>query len=44
MHIIPHTCWAMNVCELTFSIVTLGQEPVSQDEEHEGCYDEFEKV
>jgi hypothetical protein len=20
MHIIPHTCWAMNVCELTLAI------------------------
>jgi hypothetical protein len=31
----------MNVCELTLVELTPGQEQVSQDEEHEGCYYEF---
>jgi hypothetical protein len=34
----------MNVCELTLAIFTLGQEQLLQDEEHKGCYDEFEEV
>jgi hypothetical protein len=32
----------MNVCELTLAVLTpLGQEQVPQDEEPEGCRDEF---
>jgi hypothetical protein len=32
----------MNVCELTLAVLTTpGQEQVPQDEEHEGCRDEF---
>jgi hypothetical protein len=31
----------MNVCEHTLAKLTPGQEQVLQDEEHEGCYDEF---
>jgi hypothetical protein len=32
----------MNVCELSLALLTpLGQEQVPQDEEHEGCRDEF---
>jgi hypothetical protein len=31
----------MNVCDLTLAKLTPGQEQVPQDEEHEGCYDEF---
>jgi hypothetical protein len=33
----------MNVCELTLAVLSspLGQEYVPQDEEHEGCRDEF---
>jgi hypothetical protein len=34
----------MNVCELTLAKLTLGQEQVSQNEENEGCYDEFGEV
>jgi hypothetical protein len=33
----------MNVCELTLSILTPGQEHVPL-KEHEGCYDEFREV
>jgi hypothetical protein len=29
--------------ELTHAKLTLGEEQVTQDEEHEGCYDEFER-
>ena len=31
----------MNVCELTLVVLTPDQEQAPQDEEHEGCYDEF---
>jgi hypothetical protein len=32
----------MNICELTLVVLTSpGQEQVSQDEEYEGCRDEF---
>jgi hypothetical protein len=33
----------MNVCELTFAVLTFppGQEQVPQDKEHKGCRDEF---
>jgi hypothetical protein len=31
----------MNICELTLAKLTSGQEQVPQDDEHEGCYDEF---
>jgi hypothetical protein len=32
----------MNVCELTLAVLTSpGQELVPQDNEHEGCRDEF---
>jgi hypothetical protein len=34
----------MNMCEITLSIITLGQEHVPQDEEREECYDEFGEV
>jgi hypothetical protein len=34
----------MNVCELTLAKLTPSQEHVLQDEEHEGCYDEFGEV
>jgi hypothetical protein len=34
----------MNVCELTLAKLTPGQEQVLQDEDHEGCYDEFGEV
>jgi hypothetical protein len=39
----PTTCWVINVCELTLAVLTspLGQGQVPQDEEHEGCCDEF---
>jgi hypothetical protein len=43
MHIIPHNLlsdecmWAHPCC----THIPLGQEQVSQDEEHEGCRDEF---
>jgi hypothetical protein len=41
--LLPTTCRAMNVCELTLDVLTspLSQEQVPQDEAHEGCYDEF---
>jgi hypothetical protein len=42
MHVIPHTCLAMNVCEVTFAITTPGQEQVSLVE-HERWCDEFER-
>jgi hypothetical protein len=41
MHIIPHNLLTMNVCELTLTKLTPGQEQVSQDEEHGGCRNEF---
>jgi hypothetical protein len=42
MHIIPHNLLSVNVCELTLVVLTPpGQEQVPQDEEHEGCHDEF---
>jgi hypothetical protein len=32
----------MNVCELALAVlISPGQEQVPQDEEHEGCHDEF---
>jgi hypothetical protein len=33
----------MNICELTFAVLTFlqGKEQVLQDEAHKGCYDEF---
>jgi hypothetical protein len=31
----------MNVCESTLAKLIPGQEQVPQDEDHEGCYDEF---
>jgi hypothetical protein len=31
----------MNVSGLTLAKLTPGEEQVPQDEEHEGCYDEF---
>jgi hypothetical protein len=34
----------MNVCELTLALFTPGQEMYRQNEEHEGCYDEFGEV
>jgi hypothetical protein len=34
----------MNVCELTLAVLTHpGQEQVPQNEQHEGCRDEFVK-
>jgi hypothetical protein len=34
----------MTVWELTLAIITPGQRQVLQDEEHEGCYDEFGEI
>jgi hypothetical protein len=31
----------MNICELTLVVLTLGQEQIPQDKEHEGCRNEF---
>jgi hypothetical protein len=42
MHIIPTTCWAMNICELTLVVPhPTSQWQVPQDKEHEWCRDEF---
>ena len=43
MHIIPHTCWAMNFCELTLAIYNppTGEEQVAQEEDY---YEEFDEV
>jgi hypothetical protein len=34
----------MNVCDLALDKLTPGQEQISQDKDHEGCYDEFGEV
>jgi hypothetical protein len=34
----------MNECELTLGKLTLGQEWVPRNDQHEGCYDMFEEV
>ena len=43
MHIIPHTCWAMNFCELTLVIKLspTGEEHVAPEEDY---YEEFDEV
>jgi hypothetical protein len=41
MHIIPHNCWAMNICEFTLAITPPGEEQVPSEEDY---YDEFDEV
>jgi hypothetical protein len=41
MHIIPHTCWAMNFYELTLAITPTGEEQVAPEEDY---YEEFDEV
>jgi hypothetical protein len=41
MHIIPTTCWAMNICELTLAVShpPTGEEQVVQEEPHNEGFD-----
>jgi hypothetical protein len=41
MHIISHTCWAMNVCELTLVITPTSEKQVPPKEDY---YDEFDEI
>jgi hypothetical protein len=44
MHIIPHSLLSDERMWAHPTKLTLGQEQVLQDKEHEGCYDEFGQI
>jgi hypothetical protein len=41
IHIIPHTCWAMNVCKLTLAITPHRWTSGTPEEDY---YDEFDEI